>query len=531
MSEGQHGACDEAASAGRETARLGGEIDRHLIRLAELACTALPASMCAIGWRAGPEAGTVCMPEGAAARAETVIQTLARLQARQIGAAESAPESSRILDAAEVAALSATPATPPVVAAIFSDQESAICVAIAPAPEAPPPEIRALLELVGRAALNLTGALSLAASRGFWRLRATREHADSAARRRDAAERSAFVANLIALPAAEGIAAMGAAIAGAIGCARWIVALNSGGALQVEAASAPPRAGVAVRCSAEFAAAIGEGRTVIREPAARPRANTAESRILGQSWTAIPFAGGALAVGGALEPETRARAEAIVAAAAPLVRSWIAERSLGEFRALVQRMALRMYAAIDDERARIARDLHDDQGQLLAAARLALQGKPEKARVIFEKLERELRSRTRELRPAVLGKLSLIAALESEVALMRQAGFDVHISIGQGVEFSPAHVQQLCFQVVREALTNVMRHSGASLVAVDVERGEGTLRLRVSDDGRGVQHAPQAHTSMGLAGMMERLKLMGGNLQLNSSRSGTTLIAEIPEPL
>lgn len=476
----------------------------------------------------------MCAPESAAARTVAIVQSLARLQERQSGSVDSVPESVRILDAAEVAALSAAPASrsaPPVIGGIFSDREAAICIALAPAPEAPRHEIRALLELVGRAALSGVGALSLSASRDFWRSRATREHAGSAARRRDADERLAIMAKLVALPAAEGIEAMGAAIAGAIGCARWIVALHSGDALQIEAASATRRADGAVRCSTEFAAEIREGRTVIREPAARPRADTAESRILGQTWTAIPFAGGALAVGGALDAESRARAEAMMAAAAPLVRAWIAEGSLGEFRALVQRMALRMYAAIDDERARIARDLHDDQGQLLAAARLALQGKPDKARAIFEKLERELRSRTRKLRPAVLGKLSLGAALQSEAALMRQSGLDVHISIGEGVELSPAHVQQLCFQVAREALTNVMRHSGASSVAVDVERGDGTLRLRVSDDGRGVQHAPQAHSSMGLAGMTERLNLMGGKLHLNSSRSGTILIAEIPEPL
>jgi signal transduction histidine kinase len=88
----------------------------------------------------------------------------------------------------------------------------------------------------------------------------------------------------------------------------------------------------------------------------------------------------------------------------------------------------------------------------------------------------------------------------------------------------------LCFQVAREALTNVMRHSGARSVTVAVERDRATLRLIVADNGRGILHQPHANPSMGLAGIRERLELMGGTLQVNSSRSGTTLSAEIPEP-
>jgi signal transduction histidine kinase len=537
VSEGPQGARDDAA-ADTAAAGLGGEIDRRLHRLASLACAALPASACAIGWRLGPESGFASASRGAesgaAARAASMLDPLARLQAREPCPADSPGASSRILDPSGMAALGAqrsTSAAEVFFGGIHSDGESTACVVLAAALEAPESEIRALLELLGSAALREVGAVHLAASRRFWRSRATSDRAGDAVRLRQAGQCSELVADLQRLSTPERFRAMGDRVAASIGCGRWMVALRDGDALRIEAASAPPGDQGATECSREFADSIREGRIVTREPGGRRRIDTVESRLLGDTWTAIPFEAGALALGGALGPEARAMAEAMVAAAAPLVRAWIAERRLGEYRALVQRMALRMYAAIDDERARIARDLHDDQGQLLAAARLALQGKPEAARVIFEQLERELRSRTRELRPATLGKLSLGAALESDLARMRETGLDARLSIGAAVETAPLHVQQLCFQVAREALTNVMRHAGASSVMVSVERGDGALRIAIADNGRGIRQPPATRSSTGLKGITERLELMGGKLAVDSRRSGTRLVADIPVPL
>jgi two-component system sensor histidine kinase DesK len=102
--------------------------------------------------------------------------------------------------------------------------------------------------------------------------------------------------------------------------------------------------------------------------------------------------------------------------------------------------------------------------------------------------------------------------------------------MGAAVENASLPVQQLCFQVAREALTNVMRHSGASTVTVRVERANAAVRIEIADNGSGITPAPEARSSMGLAGITERLELMGGKLEVESGRSGTTLIAEIPEP-
>ena len=81
-----------------------------------------------------------------------------------------------------------------------------------------------------------------------------------------------------------------------------------------------------------------------------------------------------------------------------------------------------MFAAIDEERARIARDLHDDQAQLLAAAKMALDGPHDAARTIFKQVEEELRRKTRELRPATLGNALLDDAIERELARVDKRG-------------------------------------------------------------------------------------------------------------
>jgi signal transduction histidine kinase len=537
VSEGQRrlGGGRDADQASQGLAR---EIDRRLHDLAVLACAALPASACAVGWRLNPETGLVSAARGelghSARRVLSALEPLGRLAAPDLRAADPSGISSKILDPPEIAALGANSgasAAGDIFGAIYADGEAAVCAAVELAPETPQTEVRALLELMGIAALREVGTVHLAASRDFWRSRAARGSARDATRQREGAQTSALVAELLMLGEPERFRTMAERIAAAIGCDRWIVALSDVDRLRVEVSSPPLRnAGTAV-FSREFAASVRENRAFLCESPISLHGIRIENPMLAGSWTAFPFEGGALCLGGAIEPVSRARVEAMLAAAAPLVHAWLADRRLGEYRALVQRMALRMYAAIDDERARIARDLHDDQGQLLAAARLALQGKPETARGIFEKLERELRARTKGLRPATLGKLSLGAALESELARLRENGLAAHLSIGTEVENAPPPVQQLCFQVAREALTNVMRHSGASTVSVQVERTGGAVRIEIADNGHGISPVAESHSSMGLAGVTERLQLMGGKLELESSGSGTRLIAEVPEPV
>ncbi len=148
-----------------------------------------------------------------------------------------------------------------------------------------------------------------------------------------------------------------------------------------------------------------------------------------------------------------------------------------------------MFAAIDEERARIARDLHDDQAQLLAAAKIALEGRREAARSIFKQVEEELRRKTRELRPVTIGDASLEEAIEREFARLNRAGVQAKFSrlVQDGAaEKISRPVQQLCFQVVREALSNVIRHAHAKSVQIKIESTDAAARISVTDDGCGI---------------------------------------------
>lgn len=206
------------------------------------------------------------------------------------------------------------------------------------------------------------------------------------------------------------------------------------------------------------------------------------------------------------------------------------EAELAQERALVRRLALRMFAAIDEERSRIARDLHDDQAQLLAAARIALEGGRDEARAIFKRLEQELRRKIRELRPAALGDQTLEDALRGEFKRLAEAGIEANLSRGVGAATLSRPVQQLCFQIAREALSNVLRHSRASRVEVGIERKGAVATISIADNGRGIDPGADRRGT-GLAGLAERLQLMGGIVRIDSRPGATKLVAEIPEPV
>ena len=186
-----------------------------------------------------------------------------------------------------------------------------------------------------------------------------------------------------------------------------------------------------------------------------------------------------------------------------------------------------MFSAIDEERARIARDLHDDQAQLLSAARIALEAGPEKSRPIFQRLEDELRRKVRALRPAALGQMTLKQALAEELKRAADAGLVTRLSMRAAAGNISGAAQQLCFHVAREAISNVIRHARASRVRIAVEPGRGSVTVSISDDGVGIAFA-KGHGS-GLVGLRERVELMGGTVSIKSVAKGTRVIASIPE--
>jgi len=162
--------------------------------------------------------------------------------------------------------------------------------------------------------------------------------------------------------------------------------------------------------------------------------------------------------------------------------------------------------------------------------KIALEGGREEARGIFKQIDDELRRKTRELRPAMLGRATLVEAIEREFRRLANAGICakfVHTGVDHENEISRP-VQQLCFQVVREALSNAIRHARAKSVEVRLERTGASARISVIDDGRGIESSSNGEGT-GLSGMRERLELMGGSLTIQSRAGRTTIMAEIPE--
>lgn len=203
-------------------------------------------------------------------------------------------------------------------------------------------------------------------------------------------------------------------------------------------------------------------------------------------------------------------------------------------------------AAQEEERARVARDLHDDIGQALTSVMLGLRliespagaGADDNDSVRFEEL-RELIAdalrRTRrlafELRPSILDDIGLAAALQRLVGdVAERSGLTVDAIVDGLPEHEvPSGVATAVYRVVQEALTNVVRHAGASTASVAVAVASGRLRAVVEDDGTGFDPDRPADLHLGLQGMKERAELVGGTVRvLSEPGSRTTVVLDVP---
>jgi signal transduction histidine kinase len=205
----------------------------------------------------------------------------------------------------------------------------------------------------------------------------------------------------------------------------------------------------------------------------------------------------------------------------------------------------KVISAQEDERKRIARELHDDTSQALTSLVVGLkvlEGLHDPAQVRAQVAElRDLAAGTLdsvhglalELRPSVLDDLGLVAAVQRHLAaLSRIHGLDVdfHTSGLDGVRL-PAETETAVYRIIQEALANVIRHSRASGASVVLERRQEALVAIVEDDGRGFDAdlLLGSEHSLGLHGMRERSFLVGGKLTIESSPDGgTTVFVQVP---
>lgn len=214
------------------------------------------------------------------------------------------------------------------------------------------------------------------------------------------------------------------------------------------------------------------------------------------------------------------------------------KRNEAELRDLSQRLIL----AHEEERALLARELHDDVTQRLAVlaievgrAEMAAPGGAQAAvmhavREGITRLSEDIHSLAYQLHPSVLVELGLVAALQAECERMgRQGGLSISVDLDPLPAISKDAA--LClFRVAQEALNNVSRHAGARAASVALRRMDGGMLLVVRDDGVGFDPGrPRTGRSLGLASMRERMRLVGGRLDIESAPSlGTAISAWVP---
>lgn len=202
----------------------------------------------------------------------------------------------------------------------------------------------------------------------------------------------------------------------------------------------------------------------------------------------------------------------------------------------------RLIVAQEDERRRIARELHDHLNQQLALLAIDLQQlsihPPETAEALAVALHADWRRTTEiasdvhaishRLHPSKLEALGLVATIRAHCRDMSRPSFAVRFSEHDVPPGIPPDVALCFFRVLEEALTNASRHSGASTVNVTLEGDAGGIVLRVADAGRGLAPGQQA-TGIGLVSMRERLQLVGGTLSIESRQGeGMTVEARVP---
>jgi two-component system sensor histidine kinase UhpB len=198
--------------------------------------------------------------------------------------------------------------------------------------------------------------------------------------------------------------------------------------------------------------------------------------------------------------------------------------------------------AQEQERARVARDLHDEVNQSLTGLLLRLEALRESAppeleaelaatKALANQAMRELLSLARQLRPTALDDLGLAAAIAGQVEQLAQGEVDAEIVTEGDFSALGDDPQLVLYRVAQEALSNAARHSGAGCVQVRLRRLEsGGVELTVSDDGRGFAF-DEAEGGLGLAGMRERALLIGADLTIESRPGrGTTVRLNVPTP-
>ena len=202
----------------------------------------------------------------------------------------------------------------------------------------------------------------------------------------------------------------------------------------------------------------------------------------------------------------------------------------------------------DDERRRIARELHDSAGQSLVALdmnlasiqREAKQLSPQALKTCSESLDlvkelsRELRTISHLLHPPLLDEAGLPSAVRWYVeGFAERSKIRVNLDLDANLGRLSSECETAIFRIVQESLTNIHRHSGSPTASINISRTRREVRLGVHDQGKGISVQKQRNSGsmkrgVGIQGMHERVRQLGGRLQINSGKGGTSVVAILP---
>lgn len=217
-------------------------------------------------------------------------------------------------------------------------------------------------------------------------------------------------------------------------------------------------------------------------------------------------------------------------------------QSVNEQRERLRALSASLVKAQEEERRRIARELHDEAGQLLTGLQIALEmdsrsaASPHShlsdAQETVGQLIDQIQNLSLELRPRALDDLGLVPALlEHFERYTRQTGIRVRFEHRGADRRFPPEVETTAYRVIQEGLTNAARHADVAEVGVHAWVEAGTLGVQIEDEGKGfeVQATIAAHATAGLRGMQERAALLGGQLTIESALGqGTQVTVELP---
>jgi signal transduction histidine kinase len=228
--------------------------------------------------------------------------------------------------------------------------------------------------------------------------------------------------------------------------------------------------------------------------------------------------------------------------AAIAIECYRSEQELREF-------SRRLSQSQDDERRRIARELHDSTGQKLSvlAMNLALaRNQISSSETTFHKMlaecssittdvSEEIRTLSYMMHPPLLDECGLETSIQMySRGINRRAGLEVELDIPRRLERLSEEAELAVFRIVQASLTNIHLHSGSTKAAVKIEHTSEGLAVAISDQGRGIpsgvlERSPLGRgAGVGIAGMKERVKYLGGRLEIKSSEYGTQVRATIP---